>query len=201
MITTLRMDSFEVYKMYLALKSHFGTKTYDFFKYNGQVKANRTTFESRRDRYFFEKLSKRKDVKEFLIAIFAYGKKDMWVGDIVNNEELDTLYRRWQKVNQSLTYVFMSDLEKFNSDLVSSFVVQDGQHPHALKLYLQDQINIETLIILNSIMKYTPHWNKKIAETIVWPEVRNLCKKYQPFMTYDQDKCRDILVDKFDLKC
>lgn len=194
------MDPFEAYKLYLALKSHFTTKTYDYFKYNGQVKANRTTFETRRDKFFFQKLAKRKDIKDFLVAIFAYGNKDLWVGDIVNNQEMESVYKKWQKVNQSLTYVFMSDLEKFERNLIDSFTVQDGQHPHALKLFLRGEITIETIIIMNNIMKFTPYWNKNIEDVVIWPNVRHLCKKYQPFMTFDYDKCRQIVVDRFDLK-
>jgi hypothetical protein len=94
----------------------------------------------------------------------------------------------------------MSDLEKFNDDLVSSFVVNEGQHPHALKLLLSDEITIETFIIMNDILRFVPNWNKNIVEKIIWPDVRQKCKKYQPFMEYDKEKCTKIVVDKFDLK-
>jgi hypothetical protein len=196
----LRMDGFEAYKHYLSLKSHFTSKTYDYFKYNGAVRAKRDAFEKRNDKYFFQKLAKRKDITHFLVSLFVYGKKDMWVGDIIRNEESEQMYLKWQRVRQSLTYVFMSDLEKFNDDLVSSFVVENGQHPHALHLLLSDQIHIETFIIMNDILKFVPSWNKNIVDTIIWPEVRQKCKKYQPFMEYDREKCKNIVVDKFDLK-
>lgn len=196
----LGMDAFEAYKHYLALKSHFTSKTYDFFKYNGAVKAKRESFESRNDKYFFQKLSKHKDITNFLVSLFVYGKKDMWIGDVVRNEESEQIYKKWQKTTQSLTYVFMGDLEKFNEDLVSSFVVNDGQHPHALKLLLQNEISIETFIIMNDIMRFTPTWNREIVEQVVWPEVRQKCKKYHPFVTYDKEKLKNIVVDKFNLK-
>jgi len=196
----LRMDGFEAYKHYLSLKSHFTSKTYDYFKYNGAVRAKRDAFEKRNDKYFFQKLAKRKDITHFLVSLFVYGKKDMWVGDIIRNEESEQMYLKWQRVRQSLTYVFMSDLEKFNDDLVSSFVVENGQHPHALHLLLSDQIHIETFIIMNDILKFVPSWNRNIVDTIIWPEVRQKCKKYQPFMEYDKEKCKNIVVDKFDLK-
>ena len=51
------MTGFEVYKMYLALKQHFTKEKYDFYKYNGKVRANEKSFEERRDRYFFLKVS------------------------------------------------------------------------------------------------------------------------------------------------
>lgn len=194
------MDGFDAYKQYLALKSHFTTKTYDYFKYGGAVKAKRDSYESRRDKYFFQKLAKRKDILDFLVAMFVYGKRDVWIGDLVSNEEAEQLYRKWQKVKESMTYVFMNDLEKFNEDLVSSFVVNDGHHPHALKLLLQGEIHIETFIIMNDIMRFTSSWNRDIRETFVWPEVRLKCKKYHPFLQYDKEKLKNIVVDKFNLK-
>ena len=196
----VRMDAFEAYKHYLALKSHFSSKTYDYFKYNGSVRAKRDSFEVRKDKYFFHKLSKHKDLTNFLVSIFVYGKKDQWVGDMLRNEESEKLYLKWQKVKQSLTYVFMGDLEKFNDDLLSSFIVENGQHPHALKLLLRNEIHIETFIIMNDILRFVPTWNKNIDEKTIWPEIRHKCKKYHPFMEYDMEKCKKIVVDKFDLK-
>lgn len=196
----LRMDGFEAYKHYLSLKSHFTSKTYDYFKYNGAVRAKRDAFEKRNDKYFFQKLAKRKDITNFLVSLFVYGNKEMWIGDIVRNEESERMYLEWQRVRQSLTYVFMSDLEKFNDDLVSSFIVEGGQHPHALRLLLSGDIHIETFIIMNDILRFVPTWNKNINDPIIWPEVRQKCKKYQPFMEYDKEKCKNIVVDKFDLK-
>lgn len=195
----LKMDAFEAYKQYLALKSHFTTKTYDYFKYNGAVKARRDKFEVRNDKYFFHKLSKHKDLTNYLVALFVYGGKDTWVGDLVRNEESERLYKKWLRVKESLTYVFMSDLEKFNDDLLSSFIVVDGQHPHALKLLLSEQIHLETFIILNDIMRFTPSWNREINDQTVWPEVRQRCKKYHPFLQYDKEALKNIVVDKFNL--
>ena len=194
------MDAFDAYKHYLALKSHFSTKTYDYFKYNGAVRAKRESFEVRRDKYFFHKLSKRKDLTDFLVAMFVYGKKDVWIGDIIRNEETEQLYRKWQKVKESLSYVFMSDLEKFNDDLISSFIVENGQHPHALKLLLREEIHLETFIIMNDIMRFTSAWNRDVEDQIIWPEVRLKCKKYHPFLNYDKEKLKNIVVDKFNLK-
>ena len=197
---TLRMDAFEAYKHYLALKSHFTTKNYDFFKYNGAVKARRDKFDSRNDKYFFHKLSKHKDLTNFLVALFVYGRHDVWVGDILRNEESEKLYKEWLRVRESLTYVFTNDLDKFNDDLFSSFTVTEGQHPHALKLLLRKEIHIETFIILNDLLRFTPKWNKEIIDPVVWPEVRQKCKKYHPFMQYEKENFKKVLVDKFNIK-
>lgn len=200
MAYSLGMNGFEAYKHYLALKSHFTTKTYDYFKYNGAVKARRESFDIRKDKYFFQKLAKHKEITDFLVALFVHGKKDAWIGDLVTNESNEKVFLESQRIKQSLTYVFMSDLEKFNSDLVSSFVVVDGQHPHALKLLLRNEIHLESFIILNDIMKFAPAWNKAINEQTIWPEICQKCKKYQPFLQYDKESLKKLVVDKFDLK-
>ena len=200
MAYSLGMDGFDAFKLYLALKSHFTTKSYDYFKYNGAIKARREKFETRNDKYFFHKLAKRKDIVNFIVSLFVYGKKDLWIGDIIRNEESEEQYRKWLRINQSLTYVFISDIEKFNDDLISSFVVTDGQHPHALKLLLRDDITIETFIIMNDLMRFASTWNRQIVEKTIWPEVRLKCKKYQPFLSYDREKLKEIVVDRFGLK-
>jgi hypothetical protein len=193
------MDGFDAYKTYLALKSHFSSKTYDYFKYNGAIRAKRESYETRKDRYFFQKLAKQKDLVNYLVALFVYGQKDYWVGDMVRNEESEALYGKWQKVNQSITYTFSEDLDNLDEDFASNFVVVDGQHPKLLKSLFQNQIHIETFIILNDIVRFSGKWNKNITETYIWPEVRLKCKKYQPFLTYDKEKCKQILVDRFGL--
>ena len=60
------MTSFETYELFLALKQHFSaTNTYDYFKYNGKVKANQDRFRAMRYKYFYEKLAKKYNQKEF----------------------------------------------------------------------------------------------------------------------------------------
>ena len=51
-------DAYDIYVYYLAMKRHF-TSNYDFKQYNGKVKANVMSFENRKDKFFFYKLSKK----------------------------------------------------------------------------------------------------------------------------------------------
>ena len=54
------MTPFESYKTFLAVKSHF-TTSYDYIKYNGKVNATQSSFEVRKDKYQYYKLSKQKE--------------------------------------------------------------------------------------------------------------------------------------------
>ena len=62
------MTPFEVYTKYIALKNHFSQERYDYFTYGGKVRAKESSFEIRKDKYFFYKLSKHKDIENFLLA-------------------------------------------------------------------------------------------------------------------------------------
>lgn len=190
------MDAFDAYKLYVSLKNHFTSKTYDYFKYNGQVRASKDSFNKRHDRYFFHKLSKRKDLLGFLISNFVYNG-DAWVGELLQNESSEQHYLKYQKYKESISYQFSEDLNKLDSDFNKNFEIVDGQHPALLKWYMQGKINIETLIILNDLVGFMPMWNKKIEDKVIWPELYLRCKKYRPFIEFDNDKMKKIVVDKF----
>ena len=66
-----------------------------------------------------------------------------------------------------------------------------------LKLFLRGTIRLETLVVLDSLINYTRSWNKKISDPVVWPEVYRKIKKYKPFVNFDQQKVKKLVVDKF----
>jgi T4 gene Gp59 loader of gp41 DNA helicase/T4 gene Gp59 loader of gp41 DNA helicase C-term len=191
------MDAFNAFKIYLALKSHFTNKNYDYFKYGGRTKASRKTFENRSDKYFFTKLAAKKDdIVNILVANFIHG--DTWVGDIVNEQVSEDRYRHWKKKQESLTYIFSNELDKLNDDFNTNLEVKEGQHPHLLKLYLKQEVSAETVLIINDLTNVFRYWNKNITDTIIWPHHCFVLKKYRPFFTIDLDRYRSIVLSRFD---
>jgi hypothetical protein len=189
------MDALAAYKTYIALKNHFNSKTYDYFKYNGRTRASSKAFEKRSDRYFFHRLSKHSDCINYLASNFLEG--DCWVGDLVNEQSAEKNYRAWKKRIESLSYIFSNDLDKLDSDFNSNFLVNDGQHPKLLKLYLRKDISPETILILNDLLNFFKVWNRKIEDTVIWPSVFLKLKKYRPFFTVDLEKYKQLVLDKF----
>ena len=188
-------DAFNIYVYYLALKRHF-TSNYDFFKYNGKVKANAMSFENRKDKFFFYKLSKKKDAKEIILANML-ANPNAWAGDLLD-DKAEAIYNEWLKRKQSLTYQFKSDINELDDDDYNmNFYVENGQHPKLLKLYMMKRISLETLVILCDISGCLKYWEKNISDTIVFPDINTLVRKYQPFLEYDKAKLRKILLDKY----
>lgn len=190
------MDPFETYKLYVALKNHFTQKNYDYFKYNGQVKVKKETFDLRKDKYFFYKLSKRKDIQDFLVANFVDGNKDFWVGSI-REDAPDQIYTKWKKRQESLTYTYTQELDKLNPNFDENFIVEQYGHPLLLRLYLRQDISIETMIILDMLVGYTKVWKKKLAKDLIFEEVYLKMSKYRPFMNVDTNKFKTVTINKF----
>jgi hypothetical protein len=185
------VTAFEAYQTYLALKQHFTKPGYDFFKYNGKVKVQASSFDVRKDKYQFHKLSKHKDPINYLVSNFVYNDIK-WVGDLFSDPSKDA-YTKWQKYQQSITYNFTNELNNLLTKFNENFIVTNGQHPYLLKLYRTGEVSLETMIILDDILGYSKHWNKQISDTILWPSIYQKMVKYKPFISYDKFKCRKAL--------
>jgi hypothetical protein len=191
------MNAYECYKEYLALKQHFTKPSYDYFKYNGKVRTNLSSFEKRKDKIFFQKLSKHDDVNGFLIANLSENPKS-WIKELAYSESAENLYKDWVKRQQSLTYLFKQDLSRLDPDFNSNFQIKkDEQHPYLLKLYLGDHISIETFCILLDISGARKYWDSKMEYDLVYSDVIQKIQKYAPFIKADKEKLRKIVIDYF----
>lgn len=185
------MNPFEAYCLYLSLKMHFTQEKYDYIKYNGKVRANPLSFDTRKDKFFFYKLSKKEDLLNYYVSNMLE-KPDIWAGDLLN-EKAENVYADWQKRQQSLTYHFGIQTAALFPDFNDWLKVNSGQHPKLYKYYRQNGISLETLIILNDIVNFIPYWNKSIQDPVLWPKTEFMIRKYKPFFQYNQEKCKEEL--------
>lgn len=199
------MNSYEAYKLYLAIKLHFTTDNYDFFKHNAKVNSSFNTFLKRNDRFFFHKLVtkyKPDELLDYFVCNFAVNSKT-WIGDLVRADG-ETNYNKWRKYNESFTYNFRMDMVRISNVLSDNnirfddvFSVSGGQHPRLLRLFLSKQITIQTLIIMDHILSFVNNWNKEIKETIIWPEISSKVAKLKPFIKFNRTKCKFMMKEIF----
>jgi hypothetical protein len=192
------MSPFEAYKLFMAVKMHFTQPNYDFHKYHGKVNANLDSFNKRRDKFHFAKLARHKDPLGYLVSVFISGNFNGWVGDLFS-EQNEQGYTDYLARQQSLSYVFSRDLETVSENFVSRFKVKDGQHPEILVLFRRGVISIETLCILNDVLKFFPIWDTRIDDTVLWPAIRDRCVKYCTFIRYDHKKIKSMIKELIDV--
>jgi len=73
----------------------------------------------------------------------------------------------------------------------------DGVHPPLLKAHLGGKISIETLTIFNKIFNFVENFDKIIKENIVWTPLKNRVLKYEPFISIDKGKYKNIIKEQF----
>jgi len=192
----MKVTPFETYQTYLSMKSHFTNRKYDFFKYGGKSRATMTSFNKRKDKYWFEKTSRKysdEQVLDFLLANFvnADTPQNLWIGEIINSGE--RTYAEWMRRKQSLTYIFKEQSEKLLSenDLERLFSCSKG-HPLVLKKYLGGEISLETLTILEKVFSFAKDFDKKLQDP-VWETVSLKLKKYIPFLNINVFHYKKIL--------
>jgi len=197
----MKVKPFEVYQHYLSLKNHFTNPKYDFFKYGAKTRASVTSFSKRRDKYFFEKTSRKykdQEIVDFLVSNFvaATSVNQVWIGEIISSGE--RTYSEWTKRQQSLTYLFKEQSKKLFSEneLESVFNCSKG-HPILLKRYLGGDVSLETLVIFEKIFSFRQKFDEKLDDP-VWETVSLKIQKYKPFLNIDMFKYKKILRDIVD---
>ncbi len=182
------MNGMGAYQLFRAMKLHFTSEKYDYFKYGGKTKAiDPVKFETRRDRYQYEKLARHRDPVNLLVANFI-DNDIRWVGDI----EIGC-YESWKGRQQALTYNFTQECRLIEDDLNGHLKVIDGQHPKLFMLYVRGDVSHETMIMLDAILGFSDYWSASISEKIVWPKAHTKLKKYRPFVKFDVDNAKKIL--------
>ena len=194
----MKVTPFETYRTYLSMKSHFTNPKYDFIKYGGKSRATMTSFNKRKDKYWFEKTSRKysdQEVIDFLLSNFvnATNPQNLWIGEIINSGE--RTYADWKMRQQSLTYMFTEQSSTLLSenDLEKVFNCSKG-HPIILKKYLGGEISLETLSILEKVFSFKGKFDKKLTDP-VWETVSMKLKKYLPFLNINVFQFKKILRD------
>ena len=192
----MKVTPFETYRTYLSMKSHFTNPKFDFFKYGGKSRATITSFNKRKDKYWFEKTSRKysdQQVLDFLLSNFviADNPQNLWIGEIINSGERN--YADWMRRKQSLTYLFKEQSGKLLSEneLETIFDCSKG-HPVILKKYLGGEISLETLTIMEKVFSFVRDFDKKLTDP-VWETVSLKIKKYIPFININVYNYKKIL--------
>ena len=181
------MEPIDVYLMYCAMKAHFSKNDYDFFTYKGKSRVPRNSFYKRKDRGFFVKLSRKyseEDLKNYLVANFILDRR----GYIANfsNEN----YEQWKEKRNNFYNMFTDEIRPLVKNFNPLFEVKNSEHPILLKEYLGKRVSLETLIILDELVKFGKTWDNRLAEDYIWFDLKKLMYNYKRFLTIDKNQYR-----------
>ena len=192
----MKVTPFETYQSYLSMKSHFTNRRYDFFRYGGKSRATMASFNKRKDKYWFEKTSRKYsdgEIVDFLLANFVTtdNPKNLWIGEIINSGE--RTYADWIRRQQSISYIFKEESSKLleGNKLEELFQIGKG-HPIILKKFLGSDISLETFVIFDIIFAFSEKFDEKLLDP-VWETVSLKIRKYKPFLNINVFNFKKIL--------
>ena len=167
-------------QIYLALKLHFTTESYDITKHKYAAKGKKETFLKRKDLTVLRKLARdfrRQEIIDILVANFVSG--DRW-GGMFDVEAMET-YKKLKANKERLSYTFEQDLNsiqlRMEKDNIEDATVDD-QHPLILKMLLGKQIALETVVILNKAVNFIDDYN----DDLILKDTCLLVRKYSTFV-------------------
>ena len=182
------MEPIDVYLMYCAMKAHFSKNDYDFFTYKGKSRVSRNSFYKRKDRIFFVKLSKKypeeEDLKNYMVANFIMDRR----GYVANFN--DENYEQWKEKRSNFYNIFTDEIRPLVKNFNPLFEVKNSEHPILLKEYLGKRVSLETLIILDELVKFGKTWDNRLAEDYIWFDLKKLMNNYKRFLTIDKNQYR-----------
>jgi len=192
----MKVTPFETYQSYLSMKNHFTNRKYDFFRYGGKSSATVSAFNKRKDKYWFEKTSRKysdDEIVNFLLANFITtdNPKNLWIGEIINSGE--RTYSDWMKRQQSMSYMFKEQSNELLDDNNLDKILECKKgHPIILKRFLGGDISLETFVIFDIIFAFSETYDKKLKDP-VWETVSLKIKKYKPFLNINVFQFKKIL--------
>ena len=189
------MIGYDLYCTYQAIKLHFNSENYNFFQYDGKTRVSVDAFQKRRDKFLFHRLARKyrdDEMVPFLVSNFVHSD-DNWTKSLLE-EEAESTYREWKRKTDSMSKIYVEDLEKIASkdNFNELFKVEDGQFPKLLTVFLQNDVTIETMVILNNIFDFIRIWDKKISDDIIYPKVSRRIRKYGSFLNVNVDKYKNL---------
>lgn len=197
---TRKISGMSVYKLYLMVKGHFNGK-YDVIKYNWTMRVSNKAYESRRDKYFFERLSNKHNLGE-LYRIFVanmLANSNAWVGDISGADALQFYREHMGKLDRA-SYLYKEDLEnlvyfckKKDLQFKDLFDCSRG-HPIIFKMLQQELLGYETFLAINSAGNFLNKFDTAMSDDIVWHEYKKRIYGYQKILTVNSVEAKEILI-------
>lgn len=167
------MNGYTAYRIYLSLKLHFDSDTYDASKYGFKTNSKESTFNRRKDRFFFERIARKYKEPEILIDYFTanFISEVKWVGDMKEEN-----YTKHTRKMQSLAYEFEKDLKTLHEECDSFDKICSSTI--ALDCLLSQAIAIESITVIDILVDCMKRLKENIRDPlgIYGEQIENILK-------------------------
>lgn len=185
------ISGYECYRLYVPLKLHFTTPQFNVFNTPKVRGTTPTAYEKRRDKNLFERISNKfktpQECVRYYAANFAYGHTNFLYEPGLGSDN----YTLFLKRRQSITNIFSDDLSKILSLVENNKIKITENNTELFKLYINNIITHETLVIINTLNNIVDKWNNTDLAMIYENELIRLSKSDR-FIKFDKNKVSSI---------
>jgi hypothetical protein len=192
-----QLTSYDYYIEYLKVKCHFTVEKFNYYNYP-KLNIKPDTFKARRDFRLFITAKERYSLEQWidiLVANFRYGY-NVWVGDALSIEALQR-YKLMNNIKQSLTYNITSDLQYLGTKYTLVELLRNRDCPALLKEFLQGNIYIETITVINLVTDWLNHITLK---ELYYNTIKQRIIKYGYFLHIDKNKYLNLILKNIKYK-
>ena len=189
----------EVKESYQAIRLHFNNKHYHYGKYNGKVRKQNYT-----DMAIYSSIAngkKKKDFPNFFIPALFYNPK-VTLTYFLTADYL-TVWRDWQKYQSAPKHWFEQELldiktylEKKNLKKEDLFSIREKEIPLLYKMIIRLEVSPQTVNYLNEVLNFKKIMEKKVDETILFPNINQRLNKLSYFMKQQEKAKLENIVKK-----
>lgn len=180
--TMTMVTPFEAFNLFNAIKTHFNDDNYDALKYNFSTRSSQESFNKRKDKPLFNRIvykyQSTKQIKDYFVANIITDPTKMWISSCT-----EANYENWKKRVDGLRYNFKNDCQTLVKRHPDTKYLFKGYPPKILNEYFGERINLETLVIFNSMTDGAV--SRFEDEAQLFTDVKRLINKYETFLNID----------------
>lgn len=198
------MNGYQAYCLYSSIKLHFSQEKYDAFKYNFKANIKQSSFEKRRDRYFFDKIARKypkdSDLKLFFVDNIMSEKE--WIGEMDHD-----IHAKRDSYRQALYYNFQNEVKlirehayKYNLDFDGVCKPNSTKSDNLLlNLYMSQKVSADTLVIIDHFVGFIKSLKRQLRDPLgITKSSLLILSKYQqfliPMINASESKYRERLI-------
>ena len=156
------MTGYRTFLVYQSIRLHFTHgQSYDATRYNFKTSAKESSFNSRKDRFFFERIGRKYQsldrIVDYFTANFLIGL--YWIGDM-REENLNDFDKRMD----SLSYRFETDLRTLHEECDSFDKICTTSI--AFDLLIPHRINFETVAIMDILVDFCNRLRSDLSDPL-----------------------------------
>lgn len=196
----IKIDGKSVYTLYLQLKNHFNGRR-DVIKSDWRMKVSDDTYNKRKDKMFFERLSRKFTLKElcFIFIGNMLSNEAVWIGEISDTDPIQ-FYKLYISRLKLLKSRFEDDLKniyytskKLNVPLKKIWEYNESHISYLFKMLQSNIISYETFLMLDNLFDIINSYDKH--DNIVWQSYSNRLNGYKKIFVVDVNYTKATFID------